>query len=272
MKKLAYSLLLFAFIFLLPNLSCVKEGESQQNSITPEIEREGDKKYYRIPELKPDEVWISSLPIGLDVGKFRVSESDLRRFGLQVLPFNPVAAVAPVNHIGTTPLTISLEPGRYFISIAIPDSLVSVLFDSSSNLILDKQLGISEFSTPTFTIKPYSEDVQTGRYAIVYGIVKEHEQSAIILSLFQPFDVPLQDLYNYYPSGNNFAFSDNSLKAALEKAIDQEQLDKIEIEKVLELLHRGGKIFLSKEKSKGWIIQITGHNTWEIRRQIIRKN
>jgi hypothetical protein len=175
---------------------------------------------YGIPRLAPGQIWVSSVPVGLEV---RVGKDPDAK---PVLGRTPL--VVKRRNVGRF-LTVSIRKGEY--GGELPNQIDLVDFSGKTTHSIGMQYGKSV------------EDL--GR-AITYELPLPGKQT--VIALFQSRDSSLSDLARLYPPGSNFRFSDAGVKKRLEKkGVPPEY-----VRAGIRLLHRGGKIALPGRG--GWLI------------------
>lgn len=177
--------------------------------------------HYGIPLLAPGQVWVSSVPVGLEV---RVGEDPKSK------------------PLGRTPLVLDQRVAGPFVTVTIQKK------DSGGNL--PDQMDFADF-TAARTHSTYHQDERDGKKedldrSLTYKVRLPEKQT--VIALFQTKHLPLSDLARLYPPGSNFRFSNQIVRKSLEgRGVSPEF-----IRAGIPLLHRGGKIaFPSKE---GWLV------------------
>lgn len=176
---------------------------------------------YGIPRLAPGQLWVSSVPVGLEV---RVGDGPQTG---KVVGRTPVvinrADVGP--HV--TVLLLRKEYGAEF-----PSQRAFGDFFAKSN------------HSGVHVVDGKEEDYLRG---LTYEVKLPARQT--LIALFVPRSLPLSQAARLYPPGSNFPFSD----AAVSKRLAGKGADAKSIPKALGLLHRGGKVILPAG-SENWII------------------
>ena len=173
---------------------------------------------YGIPRLAPGQLWVSSVPVGLEV---RLGEN---------LGSKP---------IGRTPLVVEgRNVGRY-LSVSIGKKKYGGTLPDQTSLI--------DFSgKTTHSIgKRYGTDVEDLGRAITYELQPGKQT---LIALFQSRDSSLSELARLYPPGSNFRFAD----AGVKKRLEEKGVPPDYVRTGIRLLHRGGKIALPGRR--GWLI------------------
>jgi hypothetical protein len=190
---------------------------------------------YGIPEdLKPSQLWVSSVPVGLDVEIYKGSKEIFLK--------------------GQTPITVELEPGRYVIEVI--GNRARGTFERSFGIISDRPK-----DRPNGDV--IAREKKEGGLEIFLGLPFEVEKVAdkpmTLIVLFQPRVKSLDELDSLFPESDNFVFDEVAIKKILSEKGVLEQ----DIPKALSLLRRGGKLFL-EGKGYTFIIEITASNNWKI--------
>lgn len=242
MKKLIYFLVLFNIFLLLSHCN------SQENEV--------HKAFLGIPELSPNELWINSIPAGLNVFLFKESPS------VYGVPLETRLSWVENNYLGRTPITTSLTEREFVIGLTISDSLEKELFGGTRR----KLCHFGPFTGLGWIKVDAIPNLENEGKMWKYYVERKKDKSVILFILFQRWDVPLDSLESNYPKKVYFKFKDDQLKSDLVKQIPNEEFLKLDIEKAIDLLHRGGKVFLTPylldTKPYGWIIEIIGNNKW----------
>ena len=175
---------------------------------------------YGIPRLGPGELWISSVPVGLEVR----NGGDPN--GKQMLGRTPL--VVNARKLGDS-ITVIIRKKEY--GGKLPDQLALIDFSAKRSHSMEVQYG------------PKVEDL--GR-AITYGLNPTRKQT--LIALFQSRDSSLSELARFYPRGSNFQFSHGDVERRLaEKGVPPQY-----IQVGIGLLERGGKVGLPG--TRGWLI------------------
>ncbi len=180
---------------------------------------------YGIPRLAPGQVWVTSVPVGLEV-----------RSG-----DNPNVKKV----LGRTPLILNARDVDRYVTVSIqkkqylgtlPDQMEFLDFSAKTthNMTIQHPPDAEDKGRP-------AEDVAR---AITYELHLPDRQT--VIALFQSRSLSLSDLARLYPAGSNFRFSDQALQKRLAlKGVPPEF-----ISAGIRLLHRGGKIALPR--AQGW--------------------
>jgi hypothetical protein len=177
--------------------------------------------HYGIPRLAPGQVWVSSVPVGLEV---RVGEDPKSKA------------------LGRTPLVLNRRDAGPLVMVTIQKK------DYGGKL--PSQLDLADFTVAT-TQSTVIRDHETGSVedvnrAVTYKVRLPEKQT--VIALFQAKQLPLSDLARLYPPGSNFRFSDEIVRKSLEgRGVSPEF-----IRAGIPLLHRGGKIALPSKE--GWLV------------------
>jgi hypothetical protein len=181
----------------------------------------GPPARYGIPRLAPGQVWVSSVPVGLEV---RVGEDPKGKA------------------LGRTPLVLSRRDAGPFVTVTIQKK------DYGAKL--PDQLDLADF-TVAKTHSTVLKDERTGKRedvdrSVTYKVRLPEKQT--VIALFQTKQLPLSDLARLYPPGSNFRFSDEIVRKSLEgRGVSPEF-----VRAGIPLLHRGGKIALPSKQ--GWLV------------------
>ena len=176
--------------------------------------------HYGIPRLAPGQVWVSSVPVGLEV---RSGDNPRAK---KVLGRTPI--VLNVRDVGSA-VTVSILKEEY--GGALPDQISLIDFSSKTTHSIGAQFGTKV------------EDL--GR-AITYELHPPGKQT--VIALFQSRDSSLSEVARLYPAGSNFQFSD----AVVGKRLAQKGVPPEYVRIGIRLLHRGGKVALPG--AQGWLI------------------
>lgn len=198
---------------------------------------------YAIPTLGPDQLWISSVPVGLPV---YVSESI-------------EAKISDKNFVGRTPTVVELEPGRRVVTVMMEDFMDELkkrgLVEVGEVKVPEVWYDVSAYSR----IKMIRTDPQAGGHFDVGFTYLLRDEQKVLIALFQPENVPLDKLASLYPPGRNFVFDES----AVAQELRERGIESPTTETALALLRRGGKIGLDG-KTGAFVVMITGDNTFEV--------
>ncbi len=204
----------------------------------------GDRKPGTIPPLPaPDEdvLWVVSVPLGAEV---------------YAKPFDCKAAVAWTEYvrIGRTPFVRELGPGQYAIQVHVPDKLAQTLRPATK--LGDDAVPFERDGWGDKTLRENENVVAS----LVYTVVKKEERSATLVALFQLKGQTLDEVVESFPEGHSFNFNEKKLTQALRR----QQVPKADIPKLLDALHRGGKIIWHGPKNSLLIELTPGPTGWRI--------
>lgn len=177
--------------------------------------------HYGIPRLAPGQLWVSSVPVGLEV---RLGEDPKGKA------------------IGRTPLVLNAREASSYVTVNIQKN------ESAGKL--PNQLDLADFTVER-THSTALRDERTGKVedvdrSVTYKVRLPEKHT--VIALFQTKQLPLSDLVRLYPPGSNFRFSDEIVRKSLEgRGVSPEF-----IRAGIPLLHRGGKIALPS--SQGWLV------------------
>jgi hypothetical protein len=174
---------------------------------------------YGIPRLAPGQLWVSSVPVGLEV-----------RLG-----GDPDAK--PV--LGRTPLVVKRRNVGRYLTVSIRKK--------EYGGDLPNQIDLVDFSgknTHSIAMQ-YGKSVEDLGRAITYELQPGKQT---LIALFQSRDSSLSDLARLYPPGSNFRFAD----AGVKKRLEEKGVPPDYVRTGIRLLHRGGKIALPGRG--GWLI------------------
>jgi hypothetical protein len=211
MKGIAFTVRALLPVLLLLPLKAPASGRSSSKSPSGN---------YGIPRLAPGQVWISSVPVGLEV---RSGENPRAK---NVLGRTPI--VLNGRDVGRS-VTVSILKKEY--GGELPDQISLIDFSSKTTHSIGEQSGTKV------------EDL--GR-AITYELHLPGKQT--VIALFQSRDASLSEVARLYPPGSNFRFSD----AVVGKRLAQKGVPPEYVRTGIRLLHRGGKVALPG--GRGWLI------------------
>jgi hypothetical protein len=188
---------------------------------SPAPARNGPPVRYGFPRLAPGQLWVSSVPVGLEV---RVGE-DLK-----------------VKAIGRTPLVLNARDVGPYVTVTIRKN--------ESGGKLPDQLDFADF-TIARTSSTALKDEGSGKVvdvdrSVTYKVELPVKQT--VIALFQSKHLSPSDLARLYPPGSNFRFSDEIVR----KSLEGRGVSSGFIRAGIPLLHRGGKIALPS--SDGWLV------------------
>lgn len=209
---------LFPVLLLLP-LAAPTSACPRTESPTPR---------YGIQRLAPGQLWVSSVPVGLEVHS---GDSPM-----------------PQKVLGRTPLVLNARDVDRYVTVTIPKE--------KFGRELPNLMAFLDFSARATHSNVFQgqndrgEKVEEDRSrAITYDVRLPEKQT--IIALFQTKEHTPSDLDRLYPPGSNFQFSDEALRRRLaQKGVPPDL-----ISSGIRLLHRGGKIALPGPQGwLGWLI------------------
>jgi hypothetical protein len=178
--------------------------------------------------LAPDELWVSSVPAGADV---------------YVQPFIPERLPAHSSdtdmHKGTTPLQLSLPPGRYWIEVALDADVFSNYFSPPYD---DVQFENDGAQSEALVLQPFAPG-EKRRVVRYYRIDKFPDQGQTVVALFHPRGAPFDRVVALYPQEEKFQMEAEVLPLVLQEA----RLPAEAQTSMLDLLQRGGKAFWARD-------------------------
>jgi hypothetical protein len=172
-----------------------------------------------IPIDRTDGIWISSTPLGAEV---YLALEDAARESDGSLSLSKI--LRDEYYQGATPLFVEIPPGKYVVGLMIPanEELRLVPDDSFSRVVRKKKGG---------------QVIGIGRG---YKVMKQRDELASVIGLFQLRDVPLAEAFLCLPLTTIYQFNDDAMRAILRQHGVTEALTNV----VTQLLHRTGKIVL----------------------------
>lgn len=175
-----------------------------------------------------EELWVSSVPAGADV---------------YVQPFVPEQVPShssdPDRLKGTTPLRLSLPPGRYWIEVALDADVFSNFFSRPYD---DVQFEKDGADSEALILQPFAPG-EKRRVVRYYRLDKLPDQGQTIVALFHPRGVPLERVAALYPQDERFQVAPEALPVVLEEATLPDEMQA----PMLDLLRRGGKVFWARD-------------------------
>lgn len=173
---------------------------------------------YGIPKLGPGQLWISSIPVGLEVYPGPKVEGK---------PAGRTPVILDAKSVGPK-VTIALRKKEG--EPALPDQSELIDFTAETNT----SMWIRDAGIDTDIGRALTYRVDTGRPTLI--------------ALFQSRTSTLTDWARRYPSARNFTFRDKTVRKDLSgRGVPTSYLDL-----AIGLLHRGGKIALPARD--GWVI------------------
>ncbi|HEV8611016.1 MAG TPA: hypothetical protein VGS98_13250 [Thermoanaerobaculia bacterium] len=173
---------------------------------------------YGFPKLRPGQLWISSVPVGLEV--YLGPKVDGKPIGRTPLLLDARTAGAPV--------TVDMPKKGY--GAKLPDQLDLVDFTAET----------------THSIVHKDGEVVTDlSRALTY---RSPLHKPTLIALFQPRSAELSEWARRYPPGRNFSFREERVR----KDLAGRGVPSVQVDLGIELLHRGGKVALPGRD--GWLI------------------
>ena len=216
------------------------------------------EKKYGIPKLTSDQLWASSIPTGCSVylvPKDNFWEKDISPTGVNIK--RPIENKEKYFKC-KTPCFFTVDPGEYYLGyeMEVDTPFQSEDFVDDRRFIVEsvKQGGIRRTYDPKGNL--IAEIPLPGNLNRKWYIFEKKENTAFEhIGLFQLKNASLKETSSLYPMGNNFIFNDE----VVIKKLTNRVATKSDIDKAIELLHRGGKIAL-KGKIGTIVVEITGNN------------
>ncbi|MEO8349842.1 MAG: hypothetical protein ABI610_13095 [Acidobacteriota bacterium] len=174
---------------------------------------------YGIPRVSPGQLWVSSIPAGLEV-----------RIGK-----DPISGKV----VGRTPVVVEAADVGRFVNVRLLKE------DFGGTLPRQEDLGdFTARSTQSGTHRDGPTETDWFR-GLTYEVNPKRQT---VIALFQPRSLPLSSMARFYPPGSNFPFSDRAVSTRLAKKGAEARA----IPEALRLLHRGGKVVLPAGSS--WLV------------------
>lgn len=197
-------------MLLLVGLVPVASGVPPEKKASPPAARgNAGPARHRMPRLLPGQLWITSVPAGLEV---RVGK-------------NPLDGKV----LGRTPLLVAAADRPQFVTVA--------LVREEYGAPLPPQLDLGDFTAETTHSGSRQEAGRQVDYlrAITYGVKPGR---STVIALFQPRSLPLSGVARLFPAGSNFEFEDG----AATKLLMKQGVTAPDAAQAIGLLHRGGKV------------------------------
>jgi len=228
MRRVCPARALFAVLLLLPLKA---PASARPLSKSPSA-------HYGIPRLAPGQLWVSSVPVGLEV---HAGDSPM-----------------PQKVLGRTPLVLNARDVDRYVTVTIQKE--------EFGRKLPNILGFLDFSARATHSNIWQGENERGEKveedrsrAITYDVRLPDRQT--IIALFQTREHTPADLDRLYPPGSDFRFSDQVLRRRLAKKGVPADF----IASGIQLLHRGGKIVLPSAQGVGLLIaEVTSSGSVEL--------
>lgn len=217
---------LLAFVSAAAAAAPAKKGKTPPAKATPSAGK------HSVPHLAPGELWVSSIPAGLEV---RIGES-------------PAAGKV----VGRTPVVVKAADVGTFVTV--------VLLKDEYGADLPPQSDLGDFTGKSSHSAVHQEGGKEEDYlrAITYEVKLAARQT--LIALFQPRSLPLSQAARLFPAESNFAFAD----ADVSKTLSEKGVAAASIPEALDLLHRGGKVLL-RGAGRNWLVaEVTSPNVVEV--------
>ena len=210
-----------AFVLVLTLVAGVATALPAKARPTPARPAGAGPVRYGIPPLKPGELWVTSVPVGLEV---RLGDDP---------------RVAPV---GRTPLVVDARKAGKYVTVTLKKSEAGGQFPIQTDL--------ADF-TYAKSGSAGTQDEATGKitYAdlsLTYRTRVPDKQT--VIALFQARRASAADLDRLYPPGSNFRFPDEIVRASLsDRGVSADV-----VRSAISRLRRGGKIAVPSKS--GWLV------------------
>ncbi len=188
-------------------------------------------------------LWVSSIPAGADVY--------VQSFVSERVPSH---SADPDMYKGTTPLPLTLAPGRYWIEVALDADVFSNYFSRPYD---DVQFEKDGADSEALILQPFAPG-EKRRVVRYYRLDKQPDQGQTIVALFHPRGAPLERVVALYPQERGFQITPESLPLVLQEA----QLPADTQEPVLDLLQRGGKVFWARDNDFSVSLEVAPEGVW----------
>jgi hypothetical protein len=142
-------------------------------------------------------------------------------------------------HKGTTPLRLTLPPGRYWIEVAFDADVFSNYFSPPYD---DVQFENDGANSEALVLQPFAPG-EKRRVVRYYRIDKYPDQGQTVVALFHPRGAPPDRVVALYPQEEEFQMEAEAVPLVLQEA----QLPAEAQTVVLDLLQRGGKVFWARD-------------------------
>ena len=188
---------------------------------------------YGIPRLAPGQLWVSSVPVGLEVH----------------------AGDSPMPHkvLGRTPLVLNARDLDRYVTVTIQKK--------EFGRELPNLMGFLDFSARATHSNVWQGENERGAKveedrsrAITYDVRLPDRPT--LIALFQTKEQTPAELDRLYPPGSNFRFSEEALRRRLAKKGVPADF----ISSGIQLLHRGGKVALPG--AQGWVAPLIAEVTY----------
>jgi hypothetical protein len=177
-----------------------------------------------IPRLGPGEVWVSSVPVGLEV---RAGE-------------DPNAKKV----LGRTPLVVNARDVGRFVTVRVEKKEYGGELPSQVDLA-----DLTAKTTHSTVIQRGPEGTGPASVDFARGLTFEiGPERKTVIALFQGRSQSLDSIRRLYPRGTNFQFRDDEAR----KTLAGKAVPEAFIGLGIELLHRGGKVALPG--GNGWLV------------------
>ncbi|OGU75877.1 MAG: hypothetical protein A2V93_01870 [Ignavibacteria bacterium RBG_16_34_14] len=234
-----------------------------------------------MPQLRADQVWISSIPTGLnvyfaeDTTTYKKEEEGWAK--LYDIKSNKYYLMEKKYLKGKTPVLINnISEGNYLIGIEPIDFII--IKKSNDPYAFGSDISWHNFDptlTPVALVTPIPlqeppslvESYQKGKFkggAIVYSFPKSDSAGSSVIILTST-DSTITDVKTtaLYPNGNNYSFDDAKLKNNLMDYGFFVGDFETQIPDILNLLHRGGKV-IAGDNNTWFVVELVGPNKWSI--------
>lgn len=227
-----YRMLLFLF-FISLNISLFNNNLYSQKQ-----EKNNSSKL--IPSTEKNSLVVTSIPSGLKV--YFDIDNDTSSAADEVELVEKHKMLSKKYYKGTTPLIIrNVKKGRYLVGI----SDISI-FDKFRKLkMIDKNLTIRSIISFSKIPGPFDKLTEDTKGAAIYSVKINNLESNRVIVCSYPDESKLEDLDLLYDEAFSYNFDDAKVKEEIRKKM-QNVLSEEEILKIINLLHRGGKISFRK--------------------------
>jgi len=181
-----------------------------------------EKPRYGIPALRPGELWVSSVPIGLEVY---------------------VAGKPQGKPVGRTPIVLDAKSLGPEVTVRLPKASEHDVPPQEDLADFTSQVTHGELVVDDHDLSGVRERLSV---ALTYKVDPRRKQT--LIALFQPKSATLSDWARRYPPGNNFSFRADKVRKDLATA----GVPDVFLDLGISLLRRGGKVAFPVRN--GWVI------------------
>jgi hypothetical protein len=209
--------------------------------------------------LKPDQIFIDSIPRGLEVYARPADPSEIVQpeTASPFIMFSKTHSLIDAkNRIGVTPVVMDgFKPGWYLISVGP----VRLFNDKGVKVQIAQDLTLNGLHTPNLESLDRITD-KTFLGAAIYQVELTEGAQFLVISAISRF-LAFEQWEEFYPAEPSYEFDATTLQAKLES---ETTFPRDKIARSIDYLKRGGRVLVSAASNIGFVLSARPDRTWEV--------